>query len=453
MLTALELARICEGKLYGKDSTFSGFCSDSREVKEGNIFVALRGSRHDGHDFVHEVFLKGAVGAIVEKKLPVPDGKFLLVVEDTLSALRRIATYRRERFKGKVIGVAGSAGKTTTKEMISFLLSKKGKVCKTPKNYNSQIGVPLSIANFDDDCDFWVVEMGASQKGDVKKLVDIVKPHVRVITAIGEEHLETFGCLDDVILGNGEIFEDMRDEDWAILPYYVSHCYDLKKAITFGDEGQVKAQDVKLTSKGINFKVNGMNLSLPIPSLALMENVLCTLCVLKALGYDWDEFASYLTIFEPSPQRFNLIKKENLLIIDDTYNANPPSVRKALESLSLFEGYKIALLGDMLELGTLSEMYHREVGRLCAHLNIDKCIFYGRNMRFAYEECLRYNVSCYHTLSREKLMSYIRDIIKEGSVILIKGSRGMEMEYFVRELEYESECVFGKGGKKGKGNL
>lgn len=433
-LTAKELAYACGGKLYGEDRAFLGFCTDSREIKEGEVFVALRGNKHDGHNFIRHAFSKGAVGVITCKEINVPKGKFAVLVEDTFLALRKIAEYKRKQFKGKVIGVVGSAGKTTTKEMIAFLLSKKGKVCKTPKNYNSQVGVPLSVANFEEDCHFWVVEMGASQKGDVKNLVELVKPHVRVITAIGEEHLETFGCLDDVIAGNGEVFEGMSQEDWAIIPQYVRHCYQLRKIITFGEGGDIQAKDIHLTEEKISFNIESIKIELSIPSLALMENALCTLGVVKALGYDWKEVSSHIVEFKPVKQRFNLIKKEGLLIIDDTYNANPLSVRKALESLSMFQGYKIALLGDMLELGELSQKYHQQIGQLCAKLNIDEYLFYGNEMLFAYQECLRYNKNCHHSFSKEDVIKYLKSKLREGMVLLIKGSRGMRMEEYLQWL-------------------
>jgi UDP-N-acetylmuramyl pentapeptide synthase len=149
---------------------------NSKEVQEGDLFVALKGSRHDGHDFVEEAFQRGAVGVVVEREVKAPEGRFALVVKDSLGFLRDLARRKREGFKGKVIAIAGSAGKTTTKEMVAFLLSKIAKTCKTPKNYNSQIGVPLSVANFEEDCQFWVVEVGASQKGDVARLVELINP-------------------------------------------------------------------------------------------------------------------------------------------------------------------------------------------------------------------------------------------------------------------------------------
>lgn len=425
-----KLANILKGIHIGKPSTFFGFSIDSRAVKGGEVFIALRGKVHDGHNFAQEAIKKGAVAVLCERLLDLPKNVPQILVEDSLSALRNIALWKRENFKGKVVAIAGSAGKTTTKEMTAFLLSKVGKVCKTPRNYNSQVGVPLSVANFEEDCAFWVVELGASQKGDVKRLVEIVKPHVRAITAIGEEHLETFGCLDDVILGNGEIFYGMEEKDWGVCPAKVSHCYAIPKKLTFGD-GDFSAKDIKLSAEGVSFKVKGKEVFIPIPSLAVVENALCAFRILEALGVEWRELSNSLANFHPIEGRFRVIKRKDLIFIDDTYNANPPSVRMALKSLSLFDGYRIAVLGDMLELGELSEAYHREIGRLCTELGIDLCLFYGDHMKYAYQECLQQGGNCTFFEDKKRLLDFLLGKSFGKAVILFKGSRGMKMEELV----------------------
>ncbi|MFN3813943.1 MAG: UDP-N-acetylmuramoyl-tripeptide--D-alanyl-D-alanine ligase [Aquificaceae bacterium] len=433
-MRASEVAHIVKGRLIGQDVAFKGFCIDSREVKGGEVFVAIKGQRHDGHSFIHEAFQRGASGALSQRLMEVPKGKFLVLVKDTLEALRGIALFKRDKFKGRVIGVVGSAGKTTTKELIYFLLSSMGKICRTPKNYNSQIGVPLSLANFDEDCLFWVVEMGAGKRGDIKNLTRIVKPNVGVITAIGEEHLETFGCLDDVISGNGEIFHDFDNKGWAVIPDYVSHCYDVKSKVTFGKSGDVKAESLRIWEYGMEFSVDGTKVFMKAPSLGLLENALCSIGVLKALGYDWREFLERFENFKPVSGRFRVIKEENLTILDDTYNANPPSVKKALETLSLFDGYKVALLGDMLELGHASEKYHRDIGKLCAELNIDECIFHGKDMLYAFEECNIRKKECYFFRTKEEIIEHLMRVRKQKSFVLVKGSRGMRMEDIVESL-------------------
>lgn len=432
-MTTQEFSQIVGGKHYGRATPFRGFSIDSRTVKEGDLFVAIRGKRHDGHDFVPDALQKGVAGVVCERLLELPEEVPQIVVEDTLEALRRFALWKRNNFGGKVVAIAGSAGKTTTKELVAFLLSKVGKVCKTPKNYNSQIGVPLSVANFEEDCQFWVVEVGASQRGDVKRLVELIRPHVRVITAIGEEHLETFGCLDDVVLGNGEVFYQMEEKDWGVCPAGVSHCYSIPKKLTFG-EGRLRAQEVELSEEGVSFVVDGQRVFIGVPSLALVENTLCAFAVLTALGIDWKPLAESLACFSPAEGRFRILKKGELLIVDDTYNANPPSVRMALKSLSHFNRKKIAVLGDMLELGKDSETYHREVGKLCVELGIDLCLFYGKHMLYAYQTCKELGGNCLFFEDHKELLGWLIKNLRENAVILFKGSRGMQMERLVEGL-------------------
>jgi len=424
-----------EGRLIGTYRHAKRVVIDSRQVEEGDLFVAIKGSRYDGHDFVDEAFSRGAYGVLVEKEVKVPEGRFALVVKDTLSALRMLALKKRKAFSGKVIAVAGSAGKTTTKEMISFLLSKLGKVCKTPKNLNSQIGVPLSMANFDDDCQFWVVELGASQKGDVAKLVDLVKPHVRVITAIGEEHLETFGCLDDVVMGNGEVFKDMDQDHFGICPHYVSHCYEIPNKITFGEGSDFFAENVRINKEGVFFRVRGEEVFIPIPSLAVVENALCSFAVLESIGLNWKSFKDYLKNFHPVEGRFKTYQLGKWFVIDDSYNANPPSVKKALQTLSKFEGFKVAVLGDMLELGEDSPRYHREVGKLCHQLGINFSLFYGEQMRFAWEECISMGCKAQYFADIVSLVECLEEFLYVEAVVLLKGSRGMRLERVLEALQ------------------
>ncbi len=429
-MNSRELASLLEGEHYGKEVYISSFCIDSRRIKPGQTFVALRGRSHDGHDFAEEALKRGAVALLVERRLELPATQ--IVVKDSLQALRRVAKLKRENFKGKVIAIAGSAGKTTTKELVAFLLSRVSKVCKTPKNFNSQVGVPLSVANFPEDCDYWVVEVGASALGDVKRLVELIEPHVRVITSIGEEHLETFGCVDHVILGNGEVFSHMKEEDMGVFPAWLRDCYFVDKKVLFGQE-PFTAKEISLSLEGVSFFVDGVCVFLPVPSLAIVENTLCALAVLHALGLDWRAFLGCLKEFTPVEGRFRVLKRDRLFVIDDSYNANPLSVRKALETLSMLKGFKTAVLGDMLELGELSAHYHKEIGRLCGELDIDLCLFYGEHMRHAYEECKRLKKACHHFDKKEELAEFLKNL-REG-IVLIKGSRGMKLEDLLQVFE------------------
>ncbi len=431
-----DICEVIEGELIGAPKEVKGFCINSKAINHGQVFVAIKGKKHDGHDFTYEAFQRGAVGCIVEKDVSIPQGTFAIKVKDSIEALKKLARWKRKSFTGKVIAIAGSAGKTTTKEMVAFLLSKVAKVAKTPRNFNSQITVPLSICNFSLDCDFWVMEFGASQKGDVRNLTDLAKPNVRAITAIGEEHLETFGCLDDVILGNGEIFSNMKEEDVAVYPNYLSHCYRYENSITFGEGSSLYAKDIYVNSQSVSFKVGSTDVYIPIPSLALVENALCSFAILEALGIDWRYLAHHLKDFEAVDGRFKVTNLNGVTVIDDTYNANPISMKKALESLSHFAGTKIALLGDMLELGKDSEIYHRQIGELAKELPIEFFLFYGDQIRHAYDTLRKTKKKVFFFSRKEDVIAKLREIIREekNPVVLVKGSRGMRMEEIIEKL-------------------
>ncbi len=437
-MNALELAKILKATLVGtQKSDIKGFSIDSRKVKEGDVFIALKGERHDGHDFVKEALSRGAVGAVVEKEVSASGG-FLLRVPSTLDALRKIGRYKRSKFKGTVIGVAGSAGKTTTKDLIHHLLSETGKSYKSAGNLNSKIGLPLVLANMPQDADYAVLELGASAVGDVLELTRLAKPKVRVITSIGEEHLETFGTVEDVIRGNGEIFYGFGNEDWAVIPAHLKGVYGLPedRVITFGTGGNLEAQDVRISQKGTLFKFMGKEVLVPVLSMGVVDNVLASFGVLTALGYDPLDFTEALGSFKPPEGRMNLIDLGEVILIDDTYNANPPSVRNALRTLSSLEtgGKRIAVLGDMLELGDQSEKLHREVGKLIAEMGIDFAIFYGNHMRFAYEECVRRGGNCLFLKEDSEVLEVLLKWLENRNIILIKGSRGMKMERFTSSL-------------------
>ncbi len=429
-MKASELSRIIGGHLKGRDLPVTSFSIDTRTLKPGQVFVALKGSRHDGHSFVKEAFRKGALGVISEVDLPVPEGRFLVKVNSTTEALRKIARHKREKFRGKVIAVAGSAGKTTTKELIAHLLSLKGRVFKTPGNLNSQIGLPLALTEADEKADFWVLELGASRLGEVKRLTELVEPHVRVITALGEEHLEGFGSLENVIKGNGEIFLNFGEEDFAVIPDYARKFYDLpgERVITFGPEGTVRAQEVRLELGKTVVRLEGEEFSIPLMGFGVAENFLASVGVLKALGYEPRDFKETLKTFRGMSGRMELISFGDFYVINDSYNSNPLSLRKALQTLkNLNHPKKILLLGDMLELGEKSKELHEEVGHLVRNLNPYFVIFFGKEMYHAYKT---YGGNAFHTEDWEELTAFIKERgeIFKNALIFIKGSRGMKLE-------------------------
>ncbi|RUM28847.1 MAG: UDP-N-acetylmuramoyl-tripeptide--D-alanyl-D-alanine ligase [Aquifex sp.] len=428
------LSEILEGKIKGSlNVPVKSFSIDSRTIKEGEVFIPLKGKKVDAHDFIQEAFRKGAVGVISEKEVDVPPGRFLIKVKSTFDSLRKIAKFKRENFRGKVIGVAGSAGKTTTKELISHLLSIKGKVYKSPGNLNSQVGLPLVVANAPLDVDFWVLEHGASKRGEIKSLIEITRPHVRLITTLGEEHLEGFGSLDGVIWGNAEMFCGINDNFYAVIPSKFLDTFSfLPKIVTFGRGGDVEAKIVRVDEKGISFKVGGESFFIRIPSLGLVENTLASFGVLKILGFPLKEFKEALKAFNSVDGRMKILDLRNFIIVDDTYNANPVSIRNAIKSIGAFKRGKVFILGDMLELGKYSRELHEEVGKLLNTIDdVSFVIFYGEEMRYAYNS---FNKSKkFYAKTKEEVLQFIRENLKDiyGCVVLIKGSRGMKLEEVV----------------------
>ncbi len=438
-MKAEEVSRVVGGDLKGRgDVRIKRVCTDSRRVEEGDLFVALKGSRFDGHDFIEEAYKKGAVCVISKKEIRPPEGKAAVVVRDTLEALRDLGRFRREAFKGTVVGITGSVGKTTTKEITAHLLSEVSPTYRSYGNLNSQIGVPLVLANMPLSVRYAVIEIGASGVGEVFRLVKITRPSIRVLTAIGEEHLEGFGSMEGVIRGNGEIFQELKEEDIAVVPAYVLKFYDLPKGrtITFGRGGELVAGEVRLTERGTEFTFQGERFRVGVLSLGVVENVLASFGVLKALGYDPREFRDRLSEFRGVEGRMRVLDFGNFKVIDDTYNANPPSVRNALKTLAELEtrSMKIAVLGDMLELGQYSERLHREIGAFSADLPIDLVIFYGEEMRFAYEERVRRGKEALHFTSMEDLADALLKWACCKNIILLKGSRGMEMDRVIKHI-------------------
>ncbi len=437
---SLELSQLLGWKHFGIPRRFEKISIDSRRVEGSELFVPLRGSRFDGHVFIGEALKRGAVGFLFERgKIPagrllkLTERAFALEVPNTLEALRKIAAYRRENFKGReIIAVTGTAGKTTVKELLAHLLSLVGKTYRSPKNLNSQIGFPLSLANAE-DADFWVFELGASQRGDIKRNAFLLSPTLSVLTALGKAHLEGFKNFQNLAVAKGEIFLP-KSVRTAVLPErflnLYRHLLGKREVFTFGGES-LRVQHFRFTAEGkTRLVLEGKTLEVNLLGLGIVRAVEAVAAALKALGLPHLELLlEGLPTFRGEWGRMEPLRGNGFLVINDAYNANPLSMRAALETLVRVEGFerRVALLGEMLELGEHSEEEHRKLGRLLNTLNVDEVYLFGKEMKAAYWEVK--DKPCHLFFEMEDLLRFLkRREPRRGTVYLVKGSRGCRME-------------------------
>ncbi|MEN2986394.1 MAG: UDP-N-acetylmuramoyl-tripeptide--D-alanyl-D-alanine ligase [Thermodesulfovibrionaceae bacterium] len=447
MFTLDDLLRATEGSILSKaDEVFSSASIDTRTVKESEIFFALKGSKRDGHDFLEEA-LKKSKGAVISKDIELNSkDKTVVKVKDTLKALQDLARYLREQFKGVVIGVVGSNGKTTTKELISQILSQRYEVLKTEENLNNHIGVPLCVSRLNKNTEVMVLELGTNKPGDIKELCGIVKPHYAVITNIGYEHLEGFGSLEGVRAAEFEILPFVKkifvngDDDFLM--------EGLKEwrgeIITFGlkPHCEFRAENIELKDYEISFDVvhDYLNFSVKVPLFGIYNvyNTLAAISVGLSLVVSKCGILRALESFTPVKMRGEIFRINGLEIVFDAYNANPSSMKVALEELSRRKKNRqtVAILGDMLELGSITEKAHEELGKLMKDLNIDLFIGVGKfiNNALKYKEGYVFD-SC------EQAAQFLKNIIKGTEVILIKGSRGMRMEKILDFLKEKNNAL------------
>ncbi|MBK3331938.1 UDP-N-acetylmuramoyl-tripeptide--D-alanyl-D-alanine ligase [Persephonella atlantica] len=409
------------------------FHIDSRKISEGDFFVPLKGEKHDGHDFIPDAVKRGASGFFTEKPTTYPNG---ILVENSLKALTQVGRFKRKQLK-TAVGITGTAGKTTTKELLKFILSDFFPIYATEGNLNNEIGLPLTLANIPERAEVGIFEMGAGKIGDIRHLVNIAQPQIRILTAIGHGHTEKFGSLENVIKGKGEIFEG---GEVCILPYSLLKHYRLKNFVTFGTEenADIKVISVKITERGtegiLSVKNHSFNIFIPVYSKALFHNLGAVFGVLEYMEISLQKAIEKLSDFSLPEGRGKIMQIGDFTIIDDTYNANPLSVENAIYTLSAIPKYRIIVLGDMLELGRYSQHLHHKIGKLIGKSQIDTAVFYGKEMKNAYEEASK-KVRSFYFKSKDEVVEFLYREREKKPVILIKGSRGMKMEEIIHRLK------------------
>ena len=449
MIANLSGAAACmEGTLHGEDGAFRGVSTDTRTIRQGELFFALQGPNFDGCDYVGKARDKGAAAAVVPS---ITDNDIAqIVVDDTRAALGRFGAAWRHTHDATVIGVTGSNGKTTLKEMIAACLARTAPTLATQGNLNNDIGVPLMLARIDATHRYAVIEMGANHAGEIAYLVSLADPDVVVITNAGPAHLEGFGSLDGVAKAKGEILQNARRPLVAVLnaddvyfDYWSSLVGDTR-CISFGlgEQAQVRADAICTHAAGSDFALHigaeRVDVSLPLSGLHNVRNACAAAAVAHALGLSADDIRLGLGKVAPVGGRLQPLQGlRGATLFDDSYNANPLSVMAAAEFLASQPGEKWLVLGDMKELGDDAEQLHREVGAAARASGLDRLLAFGDLARESARE-FGENARWYDSI--ETLIDDLVAGIGPDVNILVKGSRSMRMERVVEALR-ESEAV------------
>lgn len=430
---------------------FSGVSTDSRQVGAGEIFFALKGDNHDGHEFVDQALKNGAAAAVIEEGFRTRNnGKLLIQVPSTLRALGDLASQWRKSFPDlRLAAITGSNGKTSTKEMTWSIVSLKYPTLKNSGNFNNLIGLPLTLLGLDASYKAAVVELGMNDFGEIGRLAEIACPDIGAITNIGRAHLEKLGGVEGVARAKGELVEGFLEDNIFVVncddPWVSRIAAGIKcRKVTYG----IKSRGASLSAdkieqsgfSGINFHMNAGGREFPVRIKGIgLHNVMNALCAAGiALSFDCgaDEIREGLERFTPAKMRLEILESPSgFRVINDTYNANPESIRSAVDELMRLKGAgkAIAVLGDMLELGSVAEAEHTGIGEYLSSSGVDFVITYGK-----FGDCVLKGagsaVNGYHANTHEEAAESLIEIAEPGDLVLIKGSRGMRMEEVTNRL-------------------
>ncbi|MCR4567401.1 MAG: UDP-N-acetylmuramoyl-tripeptide--D-alanyl-D-alanine ligase [Pseudobutyrivibrio sp.] len=435
-----------EGSQHLEDKEISGAVNDNRKVEKDNLFIPMVGARVDGHDFIEDAFSKGALASLSDRRLDKASGPYI-IVDDTKLALKQIATAYRMELSIPVIGVIGSVGKTSTKEMITSVLETKFKVLKTEGNFNNEIGLPLTICRIADEHQVAVVEMGISDFGEMHRLGDIAKPDIVVMTNIGQCHLEFLKDRDGVLKAKTEVFEHMPKDGVVILngdddKLQMADTLGLKKIFYGVNNQEISATNVMadgITGTKATFTVDGesFDVTIHLPGIHNVMNGLAAAAVGKQLGLKIADIKRGLENAGTIAGRNNIITVGDVTVIDDCYNANPVSMKASIEVLGHAPARTIAVLGDMKELGADEKNLHFEIGNALEENHIGYVFTVGDLAAEINKSLEQKNSSCmaYHYDSVEKMQEDLLPIIRGGDTVLVKASHSMNFDAVVEAIK------------------
>ena len=451
-LTLENIARVCGGTYYGPADKLQeevmSVITDSRKAEEGCLFVPIVGERVDAHKFIPQVMEAGALATLSERVLDNADFPYI-AVESSLQAVKDIAEFYLKQLQIPVVGITGSVGKTSTKEVIASVLNQKYHTLKTQGNFNNELGLPLTVFRLRDEDEIAVLEMGISDFGEMTRLAQIARPDTCVITNIGTCHLENLGDRDGVLKAKTEIFQSMKTNGHIVLngdddKLITVREYNGVKPVFFGLNSERDVYADQIESKGlkgvacrIHLGEDAFDVLVPTPGIHMVYNALAAAAVGRIYGLTIEEIRRGIESLETIRGRFKMIETDKFLVVDDCYNANPMSMKASLDVLHDGEGRRVAILGDMGELGEDEAALHEGVGIHAATCGIDACVCVGDLAVHIAEAARKANPDfpVYYEKTRESLLEHLNDYVQKGDTILVKASHFMKFEEVVKALE------------------
>jgi UDP-N-acetylmuramoyl-tripeptide--D-alanyl-D-alanine ligase len=445
--TVEEVCLATEGNLVNSIGlvNFTGVSTDTRTVKQGDLFIPLVGESFDGHDFIEQAIKNGASGVIFSRKnMLISKDITAIEVADTLLALQNLARFHRQRFTIPVVAITGSNGKTTTKDMAAAVLSSKFHVLKTEANYNNEIGLPLTLLQLTKQHEVAVVEMGMRGKGQIRQLANIALPTIAIITNVGETHLELLGSIENIAAAKAELLEFIPKSGLSLLNADNSYVKEMSKQVNsrvqfFGlEQGDIKAENIQMGTQNMKFSCRFAHheFAVEIPAVGKhnVYNGLAAIALGLELGLSVEDICAGCKNFNASPMRLHIEKINDYLVINDAYNASPMSMVAAIDTLvEVAKGRTVAVLGDMLELGPVAIEAHGNIGDRLAYCQVDIVVTVGElatNIARRASACgIKKVMAC---ANHKEAQEALQKLIEPGDTILVKGSRGMKMENIIK---------------------
>jgi len=439
----LRLSQAAEflGLSPGPGGVVTGWSVDSRTLRPGDLFFALRGPNHNGHAYIEEVFRKGAVAVVVDQEIhggAAPEGRVLRVA-DAFQGLRQLAARARQSWGGRVVAVTGSAGKTTTKDIIADMLAGSYRTAKNEGNLNNEVGLPLSLLRIEDAAEIAVLEMGMNHAGEIRRLAEIARPETGVVTNVGWAHIESFDSIEGIAAAKRELIEELPGSGTAVLNADDPRVREFAKhtrarAVTYGQaaDAEVRAQDIEYAAEGTKFRVGAARFETPLAGRHSVSNFLAGIATAGVFGIAPEKLTEKVFRFTPAKMRGERFHHEGVLVYNDCYNSNPDAVRAMLDVLRDTPARKrIAVLGEMLELGREAETLHRGIGRFAVEQGIDAVIGIRGAARFMVEEAMNAGMSDSAAIffdTPEQAGEFVHEYAQPGDAVLFKGSRGVQVE-------------------------